>query len=131
MQTLTFTGIPLVAAKGGSSADTLRFAGADLSLDLRGGARVTSVESIDLTGSGDNTLLLDDAAVRRVPQNRSGLPGGLRRSLVLRGDPGDRVVLDLSLYPLQTTRNAGRDVWVRDGAVYGLEATPGLIVPPE
>lgn len=132
--TLDLTGTPLVVIRGGPGFDTLRFAGAGLTLDLRGDAPdgspcVESIEHIDLRGSGDNTLLLDDAAVRRLPHNRAGSPAGLARTLVLSGNTGDRVNIDLTGYRAGPS-NAGRDVWLRDGGVYGLEATPGLIVAP-
>jgi len=123
--TLDFTGTPLIAMRGGDGFDTLRFSGAGLELDLRGGAAgVEGIEHIDLRGGGDDTLWLDDLAVRR-----PGLPGGLARTLVLSGNAGDRVLFDLTGYSPGPS-NAGRDVWLRDGGVYGLEATPGLIEAP-
>ena len=54
---------PLAQVVGGGGLDTIRFDGAGLAFDLgaianAGGARINSIERIDLRGSGDNQLLL-------------------------------------------------------------------------
>ncbi len=55
---------------GGSGLDTLQLSGSGLSLNLTGLSgpddRVASIERIDLTGSGNNTLTLDAQAIRRL-----------------------------------------------------------------
>ena len=61
--TLSITSDNFKRAYGGAGTDTLSFNGADLVLDLskhgRATALVDSIEIIDLTGSGDNALILD------------------------------------------------------------------------
>jgi hypothetical protein len=124
--TLGFDGVPLISAAGGNGSDTLAFEGAGLSLDLRDRAlRVESIEIVDMRGSGDNALYLDDAAVRRLPQTRAGLPGGLAKTLVVLADAGDTLYFDTSGYAVIGS-NAGRDVYQKVGAFYGLEVSPGV-----
>jgi len=120
---LTFDGRPLIRATGSSQPDGLVFTGADSTLDL--GAltpRLSSIEEIDLTGNGDNTLVLTDAAIRRIPDTRVGAPANLGKTLIVVGDPGDRVIFDRSNYS-DLPNNAGRAVLAKPGAFYGLEIT--------
>lgn len=129
VDTLEWSGEPLLRANGRHGRDTLVFSGSAAYLDLSGpeSSRVESVEHIDLRGGGPAELLLDDAAVRRLPDNHLKAPAGLARTLVVTGDPGsDRVAMDLTGYAPGPT-NAGRDTWVRQGGIYGLEITPGLL----
>jgi hypothetical protein len=122
--TLSFDGRPLISAVGGNGTDTLSFAGSNISLDLRDRAiRVESIEIIDIRGSGDNTLFLDDAAVRRLPETRAGLPAGLAKTLVVLADAADQVRFDASAYALIGS-NAGRDVYQKSGTFYGIEVSP-------
>jgi len=115
-----------VRIKGGRGNDTLVLGGAGVELDLRGRTPdVTGIERIDLRGTGDNALLLDDASLRRLPDNRPNAPSGLARTLVVLGDEGDHVVFDRSAY-VQSGSNAGLEVWVKSGAVYGLEISPSV-----
>lgn len=128
--TLGFDGAPLISAAGGNGTDTLAFEGAGLSLDLRDRAlRVESIEVVDVRGSGDNTLFLDDAAVRRLPATRAGVPGGLAKTLVVLADEGDTVYFDSAGYSVIGS-NAGRDVYQKTGAFYGLEVSPGVDLTP-
>lgn len=128
---LAFDGRPLISATGSSQHDVLTFTGAGLTLDL--GAltpRLSSIEEIDLTGNGDNTLVLTDAAIRRIPDTRVGAPAALGKTLIVVGDPGDRVIFDRSGYS-DLSSNAGRAVLGKTGAFYGLELTStDLIVAP-
>ena len=120
---LTFDGRPLIRATGSSQPDGLVFTGAGSTLDL--GAltpRLSSIEEIDLTGNGDNTLVLTDAAIRRIPDTRVGAPANLGKTLIVVGDPGDRVIFDRSNYS-DLPNNAGRAVLAKPGAFYGLEIT--------
>jgi hypothetical protein len=128
---LTFDGSPLISATGSSQQDVLAFSGAGLTLDL--GAltpRLSSIEEIDLTGNGNNTLLLTDAAIRRIPDTRVGAPANLGKTLIVVGDPGDRVIFDRAGYG-DLPSNAGRAVLGKTGAFYGLEITStDMIVAP-
>jgi hypothetical protein len=127
---LPFDGTALISVAGGNGTDSLAFDGAGLSLDLRERAlRVESIEVVDVRGSGDNTLWLDDAAVRRLPQTRAGLPGGLAKTLVVLADVGDSIYFDTTSYAVIGS-NAGRDVYQKTGALYGLEVSPGVSLAP-
>jgi hypothetical protein len=127
---LSYTGLPLISVTGGNGIDTLRFDGGGLSLDLRRpGPHADSIEIIDLTGTGDNTLIIDDAAVRGLPQRRNDVTAGLAKTLVVLGDSGDRVELDLTGYTPAGT-NAGRDVYRKNDAFYGIELSQGVALPP-
>lgn len=128
---LVFDGRPLVSATGSTQHDVLSFSGADLTLDLAAlTPRLSSIEEIDLTGSGDNTLILSDAAIRRIPDTRVGAPSALGKTLIVVGDAGDRVIFDRSGYG-DLSSNAGRAVLGKTGAFYGLELTStDLIVAP-
>jgi hypothetical protein len=130
---------------GGHGRDTLRIAGATTVLldTVQEGAlmlgesgeqqrttyvlRATSVEVIDLTSAGATDLRLDDAAVRRIPQSRRGLPFGLAKTLTVLGGAEDRLLMDLSGYEL-AGENEGRQVYRRSDAFYGLEVSPELPV---
>jgi FG-GAP repeat len=121
-----YTGAPFINISGGNGTDTLRVVGHDLTLDLHAPAPLHSIEVIDLTGDGNNTLLLDDAAVRSLPQSRPGLGAAFAKTLVVVGDAGDRVFVDRRDYA-EPVRYAGRDVYQKNGAYYGLELSPGLL----
>lgn len=119
--------LPVLIA-GGRGSDTLVLGGSGMALDVRGRTPdVTGIERIDLRGTGDNTLLIDDASLRRMSDNRPNAPSGLARTLVVLGDDGDRVVFDRSGYA-QSGSNAGLEVWVKSGAAYGLEISQSLRV---
>jgi Ca2+-binding RTX toxin-like protein len=88
---------------GGGGRDSLGLAGAGLTLDLSDrtqAARITGIEAIDLTGTGDNTLTLDRLAV----VNEVAPDGGSGHVLRVNGDTGDTV----SFVDAQ---------WVNDGTV--------------
>jgi len=78
-----------VSADGGSGSDTLRFDGAGLSLDLTaaGPGTISSVERIDLTGTGNNTITLNRLAVQEISEERAGTTS----ILTVTGDAGDAV----------------------------------------
>ncbi len=123
---LELDGTPLISAVGGNGTDTLRFRGSNISLDLSDTAiRIESIEIVDIRGDGANRLLFDDAAVRRLPQTRAGLPSGLAKTLVVLADAQDEVRFDPSGYELIGS-NAGRDVYRKSGAFYGIEISPGV-----
>jgi hypothetical protein len=89
--------------------------------------RVRSVEIVDLTEGGATTLILDDEAVRRLPDSRAGLPFGLAKTLIVLGTNEDRVSMDIAPFELAGT-NEGRRVYRRTGAFYGLEVSEAVSV---
>ncbi|MBU4154396.1 MAG: integrin alpha, partial [Proteobacteria bacterium] len=76
---------------GGRGTDTLALSGSGMSLDLTGpgSAGVSSVEIIDLTGTGNNTVILDRLAVVNLTEERAG---GVA-TVTIRGNAGDTVNL--------------------------------------
>jgi hypothetical protein len=74
---------------GGSGLDTLRIDGAGISLDFNniGSPEVSSIEAIDLTGSGNNSLALSALDLYHLSEDTSG---GVTR-LTVYGDAGDTV----------------------------------------
>ena len=89
--TISVTALDFANIDGGTGRDTLVLAGADLSLDLTGPGNggVDSVEVVDLSGSGANTLVLDSLVVFDLTEERDG---GIATLDVL-GDADDTVVL--------------------------------------
>ena len=99
----------LVRVDGGNGIDTLSLAGTGLTLNLRqvanqaaanpdGGSRLDSIEKIDLTGSGNNTLTLDPADIRDMAGMNSFNAGNgwtalgatvKKHQLLVDGDAGD------------------------------------------
>jgi Ca2+-binding RTX toxin-like protein len=78
-------------ADGGAGRDTLAPDADGLDFDLTGGlgAKLTSIEAIDLTGHGANTVLLDEAAVLALTEQREAGVAVLR----VKGDAGDELRL--------------------------------------
>ena len=76
---ISVTALDFADIDGGTGRDTLVLAGADLSLDLTGAANggVDSVEVVDLSGTGANTLVLDALAVFDLTEERDGGIAGL------------------------------------------------------
>jgi FG-GAP repeat protein len=124
--------VPLIAARGGHGTDIIRISGSGRLLDLRPFApRFESIEVIDLSGTGPNTLVLDENALRRTPSSQPSLPFELAKTLTVLGNGDDTLYFDLTGF-VQAGAPEGRLVYVREGAYYGLEISPGLRVdwPP-
>jgi hypothetical protein len=120
--------LPVVKVRGGNGRDTLVVTGHGRHIDLASErAHFESIEVIDLRGDGPNTLRLDDAAVRRIPQNHAGFAFGLAHTLSVLGDPDDQLQMDLRGYDVVNGRE-GRAVYARvDGSYYyGLEVSQAL-----
>ncbi|WP_295626754.1 integrin alpha, partial [uncultured Nitrosomonas sp.] len=68
--------------------DTLGLDGSGINLDLTVvGDKITGIEIIDLSGTGDNTLTLTAADMLDLPRNANN-------TLMVKGNAGDQVVLD-------------------------------------
>ncbi len=120
---------PIVIARGGRGTDTLR-AGSDVrEIDLRVRGRYESIEIVDVRGNGPQRVLLDDTALRQLPQNHSGFAFDMARKLSVLGDAEDTLEFDLEGYSARGA-NGGRAVYGRDGVYYGLEISQGLRVQP-
>lgn len=80
-------------ADGGGGDDRLRLTGAGVTLDLTAVAdsRISGIERIDLTGSGDNTVRLAVRDVLALPDASDMFLETATRQLVVEGDAGDRV----------------------------------------
>ena len=110
---ISVTSVDFAHIDGGTGSDTLVLAGSGLSLDLTGAgnAGVDSVEVLDLSGTGADTLVLDALAVFDVTEERDG---GMA-SLDVRGDADDSVELKgFVLNSTETKDGTTYDVY-RDG----------------
>ena len=105
----------LATIGGGSGIDTLTLDGAGLTLDLtqvsnasaslpNGSSRITSVERVDLTGTGNNTLKLSLNDVLDMSEANLFATTG-RHQLMVTGDAGDTVQL------------AGASSWTKSGTL--------------
>jgi len=143
------TGGQLARVDGGSGIDTFSFAGAGIALDLTaianqgGGApgsasRIESIERIDLTGSGDNTLTLGlsdvlDMAGMNSFNNANGWADGTydlaagganganpeqRHQLAIDGDAGDVVNFSDGGASVGTVTNDGHTYLVYNQGLY-------------
>jgi hypothetical protein len=94
----------LARINGGSGIDTIVLSGGSLELDLtqianqsasntNGSSRIHSIEAIDLTGSGNNTLKLKVNDLFDMTGFNNFAATG-RRQLLVKGDTGDAVDLD-------------------------------------
>jgi hypothetical protein len=126
----------LARIDGGGGLDTLRLTGSDLTLDLtdifnQGGgtpgssSRIESIERIDLTGSGNNTLVvsyldvLDMAGMNLINSGTQGWAAASttpynfaaqerRHQLIVDGNMGDEVILSGWGSSLGTVTNNGQ-----------------------
>ena len=101
---ISVTSLDFAHIDGGTGRDTLVLAGSGLSLDLTGAgnAGVDSVEVLDLSGTGADTLVLDALAVFDVTEERDG---GMA-SLDVRGAAEDSV--DLKGFVFNSAEDGGR-----------------------
>ncbi len=79
----------LAALDGGTGEDTLRLLGSGMNLDLTQLAdRIHHIETINLQGEGDNTLVLTVDSIPSTHENSFGFG-----SLTVQGNEGDRVAI--------------------------------------
>jgi hypothetical protein len=117
-----------IAIRGGHGNDTLRLIQSPGVLDLTASVpRIESIETIDLRGNGPQTVRLDDRVIRRLPASRKDLPAQLAKTLVVLGDSGDHVDFDFAGFE-RLADNAGRAVYRKSGAFYGIELS--AVLPP-
>jgi hypothetical protein len=123
---LSLPATPVVVVKGGHGNDTLKVGSSTRTLDLTQPGRYQSLEVIDMRGGGPQDVLLNDAAVRRLPENRGEDSFGLARRLIVWGDAEDHLHFDATGYNELGTTPGGR-VYGRTGAHYGLEVSSELL----
>ena len=86
--TISITSIDFADIDGGHGTDTLELDGAGLTLDITSPqTSIQNFEVIDLSGSGDNTLVLDKLSVLRLSEDTAG---GVT-TLTVEGNSGDTV----------------------------------------
>ena len=80
---------------GGDGFDTLRFEGSGQSFDLTAlrGDQLNAMEAIDITGSGDNTLIIDSDTAFSATRGVNALTGS-EHTLIIDGDAGDTLEAD-------------------------------------
>jgi hypothetical protein len=78
-----------------------------------------SIERIDLSGSGNYVVTIDDAHVRILPSAVRDDASGLAKTLTVRGNAGDQLlVADLDDFE-ELERAGSRRVFRRRGRYYG------------
>ncbi|MFN4143611.1 Ig-like domain-containing protein [Aestuariivirga sp.] len=130
---LAISGAGFADIDGGTGTDTLALDGAGIPLDLAAmlPGEIKSIERIDLTGTGNNSLTLDRHAVLDLTEERTGGAA----ILTVNGNAGDAVSLaDAGWSDLGTITvngesfrrygNDGAELRVRDGVT--VSATQGL-----
>lgn len=116
---------PIVLARGGNGSDTLKLVARSTPVDLREPGRYQSLEIIDARGAGPHELLLDETALRRIPQNQFGRRYELSRLLSVLGDAEDTLRFDMTGYERRGGAN-GRIVYARPKQRYGIEVSQEL-----
>jgi len=118
---------PIVVARGGNGSDTLQVGARTTPVDLRERGRYESIETIDARGAGPHELLLDETALRRLPQNQFGRRYELSRLLSVLGDADDTLRFDMTGYERRGGAN-DRIVYARPNQRYGLEVSRELTI---
>ena len=126
---LVLPGTPIVIARGGNGRDTLQLDARTTSLDLREPGRYESIETIDARDGGPQTIRLDEAALRRLPQNHEHYLYSLVRVLSVLGDAEDTLEFDMTAYRRRGGAN-GRVVYARPDALFGIEVSEALSIAP-
>ncbi len=110
----TYFGQATAAVHGGAGTDTLKLVGASHVLNLTtAGSKISSMEIIDLTGTGNNTLTLNLSDVLRNGSTDLFHTGDKSRvQMLVNGNAGDRVNLSDLL-----TSNVDHGDWVQKSAV--------------
>ena len=106
---ITVTSLDFADVDGGNGTDTLVLDGSGLSLDLTtvSSARIDDFEVIDLTGTGNNSLVLDAQAVFQTSNDTSGGVTTLR----IEGDAGDVVNVGSSGFMADGTETLGAEIY--------------------
>jgi hypothetical protein len=92
-QVTDVTSLSSAIIQGGEGLDTLKLLGSDQHLDLSTlGNKIQSMEVIDITGTGDNTLTLNAGDVLENASQNLFHDNGLNQMMV-KGDAGDQVNL--------------------------------------
>ncbi len=98
---LVVVGADFARVDGGEGNDTLAFDG-DLDLTAFANHRIQGIEQIDITGTGDNTLVLDLDDVLAATDGVNAAPDDTafqrENTLVVTGDAGDTLDLDLDQF---------------------------------
>lgn len=131
--TVTVTSLDFASIDGGRGTDTLALDGAGVTLDLTGRDTdgLSSIEVIDLTGGGNNTLIIDRETIQRLTEERSEGEA----SLTVRGNAGDSLDLSTGSYrSIGTTTIDGVDFTILDDTettilVESGVAVTGLLAP--
>ncbi|QAU32824.1 VCBS domain-containing protein [Janthinobacterium sp. 17J80-10] len=94
--TIGISDLDFVLVDGGTGADTLKFVGHGMHLDMSGyaGASVRSFETIDLTGDGNNSLVINYSEVAYLLERQLSQAYGNNVKLTINGDAGDAVTLE-------------------------------------
>jgi hypothetical protein len=121
--------LPPLLVRGGHGSDTLRAGSLTPVVDLRARGRWESIEVIDVRGGGAHRVLLDEVALRRIPENQQGFAFSLARRLTVLGDAEDTLELEATGF-LPRGGNAGRTVYGKAGVYYGLEVSPEMTFVP-
>jgi VCBS repeat-containing protein len=113
-QTGSTVGLKIATATT-STEDTLKLVGSQMTFDFTGTAATTdikSIETIDITGTGNNTIKLDLNSL-----TQADLSGGVHK-LFIKGNTGDTVLFNLDNTPTAIAHDAaavtvnGSDYWV-------------------